>query len=1105
MKNKLPSISNGFRLSLLGLFLRLSVVVLILSFNQVSASNSYAQQARLSVKAENQSLKHVLKQIERQSEFYFMYNDNNVDVTQKVSVDMADASIFRILDHLTAQVELEYKVVGKQIVLLPKTQNTPDETSENEVQHTVSGIVRDAADDVTLPGVNVVEKGTGNGTITDIDGKYTLALTGDPATAVLVFSYVGYQQREEPVNSRSTIDIDLRVNAQDLGEVVIIGYGQESEKLITSSIASVNEQEIERSISNGIQETLQGKLSGVNVTRNSGTPGGGITIDIRGKSSLSAGTSPLIVVDGIPVTSGDYSQISMEGQGIDAVTDINPNNIESISVLKDASAAAIYGARAGNGVILIKTKSGSEGKTRINFKSYYGTQKVVEQLDLMDATQWKNYILQYNPDFLNTLYSMTGDTTINTNWQDAIMRQAPIMNYELSFSGGNEKTRFYVSGRYFKQTGVIIGTDYDKYSGLVNVDHNVTDNFTIGAKINTSYSINDRVRGDQSINGVVPNAISMPPVYPVYDEYGNYFQLPENENWFWDNPVAIGNEVVNTAYSFRNISNVYGELKFLENFTFKNQWGFDYYNLHERRFEPSTVLSAYNTSGFGTDATAKVMKVVQQSTVNYFYSTGDHTVDLLGGYSFETITENYNSISKSNFPSDELQYLESGSNVEEASSSAFNKGIQSFFGRAKYNFADRYLLSFSVRADGSSNFGENNKYALLPAASFAWRISEEGFLADNTVLSDLKLKLSYGLTGNDQIGAFRHLNLYSSGYNYYGNPGIIPTQIPNPDLRWEETSNFNLGLDIGLFNDRVMFNSDFYYNKTVDLLLNRPLPGNSGYTSMAANVGELENQGMEFQLAADIIQSEFNWTTTFNISFNENKILKLYNDQPITDQGRGNNAAVVDEPIGVFYMYKSLGVDPSTGDLVFEDINNDGIITDEDRTVVGDPNPDFSGGFINNFSYKGFDLSIFIQFVYGNDVFNGVRQYTENMTSGVNDNQLVTIQDRWRQPGDETYIPRYNGTYNLEPVSSHYLEDGSYVRLRNITLAYNFAPSLLDRTGLINSAQIFVKGENLFTLTPYSGLDPEVNYSGVGTIVQGVDFFTYPQVRTIIGGIKLSF
>ncbi len=1070
------------------LVMRTTMFLILFSAFSSYAVNNYAQTKQLSVSLERAQLKKVFKEIERQSEFYFMYNDAQLDVKQQVSINATGADIYQILDKVLEGKDIDYKVIEKQIVLTPKTVKSPSVIDQQDRK--VSGTVVNE-EGVPLPGVNITIKGTNKGVTTDADGKFVIEIEDE--SVVLVFSFVGYQEKELSVEENEKINVTLESKLEKLDEVVVIGYGSSSRKLLSSSVTSVNSAQIEDAVASGIQEAIQGKSSGVQINRNSGTPGASISMNIRGKSSISAGTQPLYVVDGVPITSGDYSQISMEGQGIDAIGDLDPNDIESISILKDASASAIYGARAGNGVVLIETKSGKEGKTTISFNSYYGIQEVNNKLDMMNADEWKNYVETFDPDFVEDL-----DPDVNTNWQENVFRLAPVANSELSMRGGNAKTTYYLSGRYFKETGVVLGSDYDKMSGRLNLDHQITDWFKIGARVSNAYTDNDRIRGDQSINGVIPNAISKPPVYRVKDELGNYLQ-----EGFWDNPVAIGNEVLNNASSFRNISNIFGEVDITENLSFKNQWGVDIYNLDERRFEPSIVKSASEENGVASDASTKVEKYTQQSTFSYMKTIGEHNLDVLLGYSFEKINEKWNSMSAIDFPSDELQYITSAGKVESSSSNAFEEGLQSFFGRFKYNYDNKYLFSFSLRRDGSSRFGENNKYATLPAASLAWRMGEEDFMSNLNSIDEFKVKLSYGLTGNDKIGAFRYLNLYSSGYNYNSKAGIIPTQMPNPDLKWETTHNYNFGIDLAMFEEKIMFSTDVYYNKTTDLLLNRPLPGSSGFTSVSSNVGALENKGLEISINTTNFDSDFKWTSDFNLSFNRNKILELYNDQPITEVGRGNNAAIVGEPISVFFMHESLGVDPSTGELILNDVNEDGKITEEDRKVVGNPNPDFTGGLTNSFNYRNFDMKIFLEFAYGNDIFNGTRQYAESMKFGTSDNQLATIKDRWKQPGDETYIPKHNGENNLSPLSSHYIEDGSYLRIRQVSLGYNLAESFLEK--YVNSARIYFKVENLMTFTPYSGMDPEVNYSGVGTLRAGTDFFTYPQVRTYILGLSLNF
>ncbi len=1078
-------------------------VLLFLTGFSSTVMAGYAQNAELSLSLKDVSLKEALKAIEQQSEFTFVYNDAKIDVEQHVSIKVNGVTIHKLLPVLFSKTGIDYEVMKKSIILTPANRTSKAQQED----FLVEGVVTDEESGETLPGVNITLKNTSVGTITDINGEFALQIPSDHENPELVFSFVGYLRKTVAFNGKTELVVKMQRDVQRLDEVVVIGYGESSRKLLTSSISTVKSEDIENVISNGVQEALQGKTSGVTVNRNSGTPGAAPTMSIRGISSISAGTQPLYVVDGIPVTSGDYSQISMEGQSISAIADINPDNIKSISILKDASAAAIYGARAGNGVVLIETKSGSAGKTKFSFKTYTGMQNVYKKLDVLNAEQWKDYVVNFDgisedfsgvhPDLRREWF----ENGVNTDWLDEVFRTAPIQNMQLSASGSKNKTKFYISGRYFNQQGVVIGTDYDKLSGRINIDYALTDRFDIGIKTSTTYSLNDRVRGDQSVNGPLPNAISAPPVAPVRDSLGNY----PLAGW-WDNPVAVGKEVVNQAETFHNLSNIFGEYRITDKLKIKNQWGLDYYNLQERRFEPSFVKSAKESNGYGADASSNVLKVTQQTTANYINEFGEgHHVNILAGYSFEKWKAKYLFMSGTEFPNDDLQYLESAAVIDmDATESALTEsGLSSFFGRVKYNYSNKYLLNLTLRRDGSSNFGDNNRYAYLPAVSLAWRTIEEEFMKNSKVFSDLKLKLSFGLTGNDDIGAFGARNLYSAGFNYYGNSGIVPTQIPNPDLKWETTRNYNVGFDFGFLNNRISLSGDFYYNHTTDLLLARPIPLSSGFGSMDANVGALENKGMEFELYTENIKKALTWNTSFNISFNRNEVLELYNDQPLTPGSRGNNAVIVGEPIGVFYMYKSLGVDPSTGDLMLDDVNGDGLINDSDRQVVGSPQPDFTGGLTNNLKYKDFSLSFFVQFVYGNEIYNGVRQYGENMTI-TNDNQLTTVLDRWLRPGDETYVPRLNGRYN-NMITSHYIEDGSYVRLKNVTFSYNLPVDALGMENTISNARLYFRGENLLTITPYSGMDPEVNYAGVSNITRGVDFFTYPQVRVYTLGLSMNF
>jgi len=944
----------------------------------------------------------------------------------------------------------------------------------------ISGTVTSAADKMPMPGVTVQVKGTQKGAITDLNGAYKLEADGN---GTLVFTFIGMRLQEIPVSGRKLINVEMEEDRVDLGEVVVMGYSTSSKKLISGSISTVNEKELENLPIRTIDGVLQGRAAGVSVNQNSGTPGGRNAIKMRGGSSINASNQPLIVVDGVPTITGSFGQIGYSGQEIDAMSDLNPNDIESFTILKDASATAIYGARASNGVILITTKKGNSQKTNVNLSTSYGWQTMpAERIpDLMNAAQWN--------EFKGTDVQGT-----DTDWMKEILQVAPTSNTELSVSSGNDKTRLFISGNLYSQDGTVKSTSFNRYSGRINVDHKLLPDLTIGAGVSMTYSVNYRVEGDQTLYGPLPNALSIPAIYPVYNEDGTY-----NEDGPYANPVSIINETKNVAYTNRNNGNIYLDYKFLDGFTFTSKWSADVYNLREHEYDPITTAQGLKYNGLGIEATTYVSNLIGSNVLQYVKTINKtHNFEAMAGLSFEKYARRTTYIEATNFPNEDFQYITSAGTIRAASASALDRGMTSYFGQFKYNYMYKYIFTVTARADGSSKFGENTRFGYFPAGSFAWRLSEESFMKSVAAISDLKLRTSLGLTGNDGIGDFASLGLYKGGYNYNQESGIQPTQLPNPDLKWETTRQIGLGIDLGLFNDRIGIVADVYYNKTSDLLLDRPIPLSSGFSTITSNIGDMENKGVEFVLNTENVQGEFTWTTSFNFSANRNKVLKLYNGQPITDQGRGNNWVMEDEPIGVFVGYKFLGVDPTTGNEVYEDLNDDGIITTDDREIIGNPNPDFTLGLTNTFGYKGFDFSFFLHGVFGNDVFNGTWMYLQGPTDL--DQQTTEVLRVWRNPGDITDIPRISDGFK----SSRFIENGSFLRIKNVTLGYTLPKDLLKKLWL-KSARIYVSGQNLYTFTTYTGMDPEVNYYSTDNIIMGTDFFTYPQSRTILVGLNIGF
>lgn len=944
----------------------------------------------------------------------------------------------------------------------------------------VTGTVTSATDKLPVPGVSVLVKGTQKGTITDLNGYYKLDA---PSNATLVFSFIGMKKLELPVGGQKLINAELSEDRVDLGEVIVVGYSTSSKKLISGSISTVNEKEIESLPIRTIDGVLQGRAAGVSVNQNSGTPGGRNAIKMRGGSSINASNQPLIVIDGVPTITGSYGQIGYSGQEIDAMSDLNPNDIESFTILKDASATAIYGARASNGVILITTKKGNSQKTSVNLSTSYGWQTMpAERIpDLMNAAQWN--------EFKGTNFQGT-----DTDWMKEILQVAPTSNTELSLSSGNDKTRLFISGNLYGQDGTVKSTSFKRYSGRINVDHKLLPDLTVGAGVSMTYSINYRVEGDQTLYGPLPNALSIPAIFPVYNADGSY-----NEDGPYANPVAIINETQNVAYTNRNNGNIFIDYKILDGLTFTTKWSADVYNLREHEYDPITTAQGLKYNGLGIEGTTYVSNLVGSNVLQYVKTLNKvHNFEAMAGLSFEKYARRSTYIEATNFPNEDFQYINSAGTIRAASTSALDRGMTSYFGQFKYNYMYKYIFTLTARADGSSKFGSNNRFGYFPAGSFAWRLTEEPFMKSVPAISDLKIRTSFGLTGNDGIGDFASLGLYKGGYNYNQQSGIQPTQLPNPDLKWETTRQIGLGIDLGLLKDRIGIVADVYYNKTSDLLLDRPIPLSSGFSSITSNIGDMENKGVEFVLNTVNIQSEFTWNTSLNFSANRNKVLKLYNGQPITDQGRGNNWVMEDEPIGVFVGYNFLGIDPSTGKEVYEDLNDDGEITTDDRKITGNPNPDFTLGLTNTFAYKGFDFSFFLHGVFGNDVYNGTWMYLQAPTDL--DNQTTEVLRAWRNPGDITDIPKI--TDGLK--SSRFIENGSFMRIKNVTFGYTLPKDLLKKLWL-KSARVYVSGQNLYTFTTYSGMDPEVNYYSTDNIIMGTDFFTYPQSRTILVGLNLGF
>lgn len=1002
----------------------------------------------------------------------------------------------------------------------------------NGQQINVSGTVIDREDQLPLPGVSVIIKGTTIGTVTDTEGKYSLAAPSNQS--IIVFTFVGYTTQEIQVGSQNLINVSMSQDLRQLSEVVITGYGSQLKQDLTGNIASLKGEEIKNVAVPTFEQALQGRATGVFVESTNGKVGQGIKVRVRGSSSVTASNQPLFVIDGIPVTS--QSQGRTTSADTNPMADINFNDVESIEILKDASAAAIYGSRASNGVVLITTKKGASGKTRFNLDMYTGFSRPTNNKDWLNAEQYVDYFLQAaanqdrieNDDFWTGFvqarfdrYSAGTDWQngeVDTDWQDEAYQDAAVHQIDLSASGGTDKTRFYASGSYSDQEGILIDNRFQRLSGRINLDHSATDKLTFGLNMSLARSENQRLSDDNSFSTPI-QLVAQPPIQPTIDprtgELSGDFTLYFNGLLYRDNTTF-------ETVVYRNLSNVFATYELFPGLTFRSEFGIDLLTQNEDRWFGTAV--SRNTGNDRGLVWNRWTQVVNYNTNNFFTynNTWDqnHYLEVVAGMSYQESTTTISFVEGQEFPNDDFRRIASAADISAGRSEGTEWNILSYFARANYKYNDRYLLTLSARVDGSSRFGENNRYGFFPGASVGWVLSEESFLQDQNALSFLKLRASFGLTGNTPVGNFEPRGLFSGDAGYAGVPGMRPSQVANPDLSWEQTAQWDVGIDFGFLNDRITGEIDYYIKKTTDLLLDVNVPGTTGFRRQLRNIGELENKGFELMINTQNTVGEFNWSTNFNIALNTNELTDLAGQ---VIEGGFINRAVEGEPLGVFFAQEFAGVDPDNGDALYylNTVNPDGSINREttnsygaaQRVVIGDPNPDFIGGLGNTFSYKGIDLFVLFNFVQGNDIYNGGGRF-QSASGDWFDNQTVDQLNGWTPNNRNTNIPeaRFAGG-NGTGHSSRWISDGSYVRLRTATLGYTLPARLVERVNL-DRVRVYVSGINLLTFTDYDGWDPEVNTDFLtgenladnsGNISQGNDFYAAPQARTITFGINVGF
>jgi TonB-linked SusC/RagA family outer membrane protein len=979
---------------------------------------------------------------------------------------------------------------------------------------TVQGTVTDSVGRRPVPGVQMSIAGTMRGALTDDAGRYVIR--GVPAGAATVRAQrIGFAATERRVTVGAgetvTADFTLHAVATILSEVVVTGYGTTSRAEVSSAISQISAEAIQNNPVAGIDAALQGKAPGVQVVQNAGNPGNGITVRIRGASSIAASNQPLYVIDGVPMIREDHGQLALGGQDLTSVTGISPDEVESIDVLKDAAAAAIYGSRASNGVVMITTKRGRPGNARYTFNMYYGQQSVAKTIDLVNAREYMEFRNEARTnDGRTPLFSQSfiDALTIDTDWQDEVTRTAPVSDFSLGVSGGSERMQYNLTASNFDQTGIVYGTAYTRQNARLNADFNPALRFSLRTSLGLVRENTSRVEGDNTIQGPLANSIAVPPYIAVRRANGDFTDATEGLPY--PNPIALAllNEVDNRT--MRAIGGLEASFDVNDRIRLNGRLAADVYNLRERRWESANIAgtTAAGVGGISRLGTSLATRYLTEAYANYDpFRSERQRLTLTGGASFELNDAEYTFVRGEGFPTDQLKWPRSAAQVTAYDGFATPHNLLSYFARANLSFLDRYLATASFRADGSSRFGQNTRFGYFPAASFGWVATNESFLAGLKRFADLKIRASVGTTGNQGIDNddFAYLGRFGEA-KYAGEAGIAPDNFPNPELKWESTTEYDVGFDLSLFNGRVAIIADAYEKKTSDLLVQRPVTSTSGFTDAWDNIGNMTNRGVELQLNTVNIDSPlpggFEWRTDFNISRNRNKVTRLFGNQPFNDGIDDINRVEVGQPLGAFHTLRFDGVDPATGDAIYFDANGDGNITSEDRVIVGSPHPDFWGGMRNTFAWMGFDLNTFVEFSQGAEIYNGIRSFADE-GGRFGDNKFRNVLRRWRQPGDMTDVPRASsrGLSGAADISSRFVEDGSYVRLQEVTLGYRL-PRRVAGQARLSDARIYVSGRNLKLWTDYLGYDPDVNSGGAGeNVYLGNDFYAYPRARTISLGI----
>jgi TonB-dependent starch-binding outer membrane protein SusC len=992
------------------------------------------------------------------------------------------------------------------------------------VVETVKGRVTNLKTGESLPGVSIMEKGTANGTVTDVKGEFALEVGRN---GTLVFSFIGFTTKEIVLNSQTSVNVALEESAQNLGEVVVVGYGTQKSVEITSSIAKIKSESLDERPTSRLDHAMAGKLAGVQVQEVSGSPGRALAVKVRGVNSINNSSAPLYVVDGFPINSG--------------LDNINPNDIESIEVLKDAASASIYGSRGSNGVVLITTKSGKAGKPTIQFDSYYAVQKRFSKVDVLNRDEYIDFAIEER----NNTWILQGGKASDPNekrsnanywidpkwltdptsfpdhdWQELISRAAPVQNYQLSASGANDMVKYYISGNYFNQKGIILGSDYSRLAFRANVESKLGRRVNMGLNLSaTSMSKNDS-DGDGN-QGPVSRSARVAPIVGLNQQTqkGGYYAYHAA---FYLNPLALATELTNKTNSRNLRANVYSTIDIVKNLRFRTSFGTDYISDLGQYFKPDNINRGVGHIGSATTATRE--NYLNENTLTYDLNKEKWSLNALAGFTYQQDRLVNTSLSKSGFPDDEIRTLNMGTILSAGSTSATEWGLMSFLGRVNTSWHDKYLLSASIRRDGSSRFGSDNRWGWFPAASVGWRVSQEKFMQNVESITELKVRMSYGVAGNNNIGDYSSIGTLS-GTNYVLGTsqtvisGFSPGSFSNRTLGWERTYTLDAGLDLGILKNRIAIGLDYYRSDTRDLLMNVPIPAISGFSSTLMNIGAIRNEGVELELNTLNLTGKFKWSSSFNISHNKNKVLELGpGGAPIYSTRDGfTTITKIGSPIGSYFAFVQDGIfvdqadfdaNPhykvqNVGDIKYKDVNGDGIINENDRTIVGSNNPKVFWGMQQRFSYANFDLTASADGQWGNQLLNvAIGQHGQSRG-----NVDGYWRDRWQSPQNpgNGWVPRAAVTANLTTPSSFWIRSAEYWRIRTISLGYKVPNSLLKKIPGINGLRLYSSIDNVFMHDHYNKNPQTGSYSNSNTI-PGVDFdAAYPLARTYTFGLNVKF